>query len=203
VPTLVYLVRHAHHDLLNRVLVGRGEGVGLSSTGLVQAEELRRRFNAIDIAAVQTSPRLRARQTAHAIADGQELPVEVVPAFDELDTGAWTGRTFDELQLDPRWHNWNAMRADARAPSGESTRELQSRVVDHIERVAMMYPAGRVIIVSHAEPIRAAVLHCLKRSLNEFATVPIEPASVTTLALGGDGKANMCGFESIEHGAAL
>jgi probable phosphoglycerate mutase len=43
---------------------------------------------------------------------------------------------------------------------------------------------GAIVIVSHAEPIRAALLHYLKLPLNDFLSIAVDPASVSTLRMG-------------------
>ncbi len=185
--TTVFLVRHGVHDLLDRVLVGRSPGVGLSPLGQRQARQLATRLAPEGVTAVQSSPQLRARETAELIADALGLAVEVVPALDELDAGEWTGRAFAELEQDPRWRSWNASRSTARPPGGESMGELQRRVLGHIEAVAARHADDRLVVVSHAEPIRAALLHYGRLHLDDFLRVPIDPASLTTLRLDAHG----------------
>src|SRR5205814_4109461 len=119
------------------------------------------------------------------IAARRGLPLRTTAEFDELDMGAWTGRSFAELKHDPQWQLWNTQRANAGPPQGESMRELQRRVVGHLHDVAKAYDGEEVVIVTHAEPIRAAVLHCLGLSLDEFPSVQIAPASVTTILVRG------------------
>jgi probable phosphoglycerate mutase len=126
---------------------------------------------------------LRARQTAGVLASASGLPVEIVAEVDELDAGAWTGVSFDELNRDPRWLQWNAERATARIPDGESMRDLQGRMIAHLDHVRASHPNSRVVIVSHAEPIRSAILHYRGIPLADFAKVTVEPASITTLLL--------------------
>jgi probable phosphoglycerate mutase len=183
VTTTIHFVRHAVHDLVDRVLVGRDPGVGLSGAGIRQAQALGTHFAARSIARVQASPQLRARQTAQPIADLHGLRLEVVPEVDELDMGAWTGRSFQELERDPQWQLWNSQRNEARPPHGETMRELQRRVLRHLHHVGDAYRGEEVVIVSHAEPIRAAVLHFLALSPDDFLSVQIAPASVTTIVL--------------------
>jgi broad specificity phosphatase PhoE len=185
VTTTIHLVRHAAHDLVDRVLVGRDDGVGLSGAGFRQAQALATRFAGGRIATVQSSPQLRAQQTAQPIAEMRGVPLRTAQELDELDMGAWTDRSFAELKHDPRWQLWNAQRANTRPPQGESMRELQRRVLGYLHYLATTYDGEDVVIVTHAEPIRAAVLHYLQRSLDDFATVQIAPASVTTILVRG------------------
>jgi broad specificity phosphatase PhoE len=181
--TLVYLVRHASHELVDRVLVGRSANVALSEAGLKQARCLAARFADQSIACVQSSPQLRARQTATEIAKVLGKLVEIVNDVDEVDMGAWTGSSFEDLERDASWRRWNSMRGSARVPDGEDMKGVQDRVVRHLASLRAAYPGEQVVIVSHAEPIRAAVMRYRGVALDEFMTVQIDPASVTTLRL--------------------
>jgi probable phosphoglycerate mutase len=125
-------------------------------------------------------------QSACILAAHFKLPVEIVPALDELDYGEWTGRSFDDLAGDPRWSRWNGRRGASRPPRGESMRALQRRVVAHLEQLRGDCNAGTIIAVSHAEPIRAALLHYCGRHLDDFLSIEIEPASITTLGMDHD-----------------
>jgi broad specificity phosphatase PhoE len=179
----IHLVRHAAYDVIDRILVGRNPGVQLSALGLRQAQALAQRFASENLAAVQSSPQTRARQTAQPIADAHGLPIEIVPEMDELALGEWTGRSFAELEEDPAWRRWNEQRGTACPPQGESMRDAQARVLAHLAQMASRYEGRAVVIVSHAEPIRAAILHYAGRSLDEFNSMQVGPASVTELAL--------------------
>ena len=186
VTTTLFLIRHAAHAVVDRVLVGRTPDVGLSIAGRRQAAHLAAHFAQERIAQVQSSPQLRARQTAAPLAQALSVKLEIVPAVDELDTGQWTGRSFEELEAEPRWQQWNAQRGVARVPGGESMGELQQRVVAHLRELAANSPGQNIAIVSHAEPIRATVLYCRGIPLDDFATVAIAPASVTRICFGKD-----------------
>jgi probable phosphoglycerate mutase len=108
---------------------------------------------------------------------------EVAPAVDEIDVGDWTSLTFDELDRDPRWRLWNERRGSHRPPRGESMMEVRHRIVRHLEELRESTAKGPIVIVSHAEPIRAALLHYLGLSPDDFLSVKIDPASVSTLLI--------------------
>ncbi|MGY4292158.1 broad specificity phosphatase PhoE [Bradyrhizobium sp. i1.4.4] len=129
------------------------------------------------------SPQRRCLQSACILAAHHSLAVEIVPALDELDYGDWTGRRFDELAQDPRWSVWNTQRGTSRPPGGESMRTLQRRVVGHLEQLRSDSSCETVVVVSHAEPIRAALLHYQGIELDHFLSVEIEPGSVSTLTV--------------------
>jgi probable phosphoglycerate mutase len=185
-PTTIHLIRHGHHALLGRILCGRMPGVELDARGrsemAVCAEHL-----APAPSIIQSSPQPRALQSAQILANRFDLAVEMVADVDEIDLGDWTARSFDELGGDPAWRDWNARRGSSRPPGGESMQELRTRVVEHIERLCRERTSSTIAIVSHAEPIRAAVLYYGHMPLDDFLSIEIDPASVTTLVALANG----------------
>lgn len=183
---IVHLVRHGHHALLGRTLCGRMDGITLDDLGCAEMAHC-----AITIGPppdlIQSSPQRRCMQSASILAAHFRLPIEIVPALDELDYGEWTGRSFAELEHDPQWTRWNRRRGSSRPPGGESMRSLQNRMVDHLEQLRSDHAAGTVIAVSHAEPIRAALLHYARKRLDHFLSIAIDPSSISTLSADGGG----------------
>jgi broad specificity phosphatase PhoE len=195
--TTFYLVRHASYALLGQVLAGGTLDVCLDQTGQRQVETLAKEFaRRRQIGAVQSSPRRRALQTAGPIAERVGRPLEVEQALDEVDFGEWSGRRFAELGHDARWRAWNESRGKERAPGGESMAEVQRRVVAHLERVRDRVPGAMVVVVSHCDVIRAALLHYRGQPLDAYAGISIPPAAVTILRLAHCGHAMSAGNEA-------
>jgi probable phosphoglycerate mutase len=182
--TTLFLVRHAAHDLVGKALCGRMPGVKLGEEGRAQAERLAARLSRETVAAVQASPLERARETAEPIARHFGVGVEVAEAVNEIDVGAWTGKPFDELRDDPRWTLWNSARSVARAPGGETMLEVQARTLAHMEALRARFAHQGVVIVSHADVIKAALAYCLGLSLDGLQRFDIAPASLSTVAIG-------------------
>ena len=181
--TLVLLVRHAEHVLQGRTLVGRSDDAAISRKGQEQIRLLADMLAREPVAAVQSSPRIRARETAAAIAARLKLNVQVDAALDEIDYGDWTGKSFEQLAQMPEWRTWNERRDAATPPNGESMRALQRRILAHLHAMRRSYPRKTVVAVSHAEPIRAALLHATDMPLNDFARISVLPGSITRLVL--------------------
>jgi probable phosphoglycerate mutase len=187
--TTFLLVRHATHALLGRVLVGRMSGVPLDDGGREDAGRLADRLAGEGVTELQSSPRERTRQTAEIIGRRLNLPVQTISAIDEIDVGDWTGETFAALQDNPDWMLWNTRRSAARPPGGETMRELQARVIGHLRATAAEQPGDCIALVTHAEAIRAAILHCRGLPLDEFARIEVAPASITAVTVeNGDCK---------------
>jgi probable phosphoglycerate mutase len=186
--TTVLLIRHAHTDAIGHRLCGRLLGIPLSAMGVSEAEELGCTLAAsCRLAAIYSSPLERAHDTAISIAQHQPLGVQVCEALLEVDFGVWTGRTFEELDADPRWHHFNQARATASIPGGEPPLGVQHRIVAAVERLAAKHAGAAIALVTHAEIVRFALLHYRSVSLDRHHELEIEPASVSALSVSPDG----------------
>jgi broad specificity phosphatase PhoE len=184
--TMLSFVRHGAHVQQDQVLVGRAD-VPLSAKGREQAERVAERLRHERVDVLQSSPRQRTRETADCIAARLGKVVEIAPALDEVDTGNWAGRSFAELAADPEWQHWNAVRSTARAPHGESMLDVQVRITRHIESVCARHPDGSVVLVTHGDVIRSAVLYYLGISVDLYSRIQIDTGSLTTLLVGSWG----------------
>ncbi|EJW10368.1 putative phosphatase [Rhodovulum sp. PH10] len=182
--TTFFLVRHGTHALQHRVLAGRMPGVVLADEGRRQALALAERLAAERPTALLASPRRRTRETAAPLAAATGLAIAIAPEVDEVNMGDWTGKSFEEISGDPRWTAWNTARASARVPGGESMGEVAQRIGGLLDRLAGATPDGRIVIVSHGDVIRSALLDRLGLSLDAYDRIEIATGSVSTLVVG-------------------
>ncbi len=163
---------------MNEVLLGRSDPAGLSEDGRAQIQRLGFFLARHKVDLIQTSPRRRCRETASELAVALNAAVEDAEALDEVDFGGWTGRRFDDLAGDPLWQEWNEHRDSTRPPNGERMREVQIRVVRHMQCLAAVYTEERIVLVTHAEVIRAVLLHQNGLPLRDWSRLRIEPGTV-------------------------
>jgi len=181
--TSVLFVRHVEHVLQHEQLLGRTHDAPFTDSAYWQLTRLTRSLRHEAVAAVHSSPRRRAWETAEDIAGPHHIAVELRSELDELDFGDWSGRCFGELADDPQWQSWNAKRGESCPPHGESMRALQDRMLVYIAELAETYPRQTLICVTHAEPIRVLILHACGMELDEFARIEISPGSITRMKL--------------------
>lgn len=182
--TTVLLIRHGHTDAIGRRLVGRTPGVHLTADGRAQAQRLVETLRAQPIARIFSSPLERAIETAEPLARARGLEITIDEALTEVNFGEWTGLTFEELSRLAEWKRFNAQRSAAEVPGGERPADVQARIVAALERLRAPHPGQTIAAVSHADVIRAAVLHYAGASLDMVHRIEIGPASVTAVALG-------------------
>jgi probable phosphoglycerate mutase len=189
-PTRLVLVRHAVTAQTGPMLSGRTPGIDLSDQGREQATRLGERLAKLPIAVVYASPIERTTQTATAVAEHHGLEVQPLTGVLEADYGEWTGGKLVDLAKTDLWKVVQRAPSRARFPGGESLAEMQTRMVVALEEVVARHRGELVVVVSHADPIKAAIAHYTGVHLDLFQRIVVSPASVTVFELG-------------EHGAAM
>lgn len=181
--TRFLLIRHADHDYVGRVLVGRRAGVHLNERGRRQAAELPARLAHERLDLLCCSPLERAVETAEPLARATGLEPRVCPDIVELDYGDWTDRAIADLLEGERWKQFHAARSCTRIPGGETLLEVQARIVGWIERIRAEVGEGTVALVSHGDVVRAGLAFYLGLPLDLMTRFEIGPASVSVLEL--------------------
>ena len=186
---MIAFTRHGQTEL-NRG--GRLQGrmdVPLSDVGFEQAASLGRRFESAPVARVISSPLLRARQTANAIAAQLGLPVELDDRLVELDYGEWDGAGLADIAAS----DWAAWRADPEfaPPGGERLTEVTARIVAFLDHARSN---DVIVAVSHVSPIKAAV--CCALGIDERASwrMQLGVASITRVGHRPDGTPYLASF---------
>ncbi len=184
---IVFLVRHGEVAPVRPGAYYGGTEVPLSERGLEEARQAARFLADCPLDGVCSSPLGRARRGAEEILRLQPgRPLRLVPDFREIDRGAWTGWTPEELErLRP-----GEQAAEAADPAGwkghggESRAELRQRVLRAFDAlVADARERGwrRWALVSHLWPTRAVLARALGREIEEWEEIPVPTGSISAL----------------------
>ena len=198
----IYLIRHGQ-SLGN--LDGRFLGhtdLDLTETGYKQAECTAAFFNDIHIDAVYASDRMRAFNTAKAIADKKGLSVIPDKNFRELFAGKWEMMRYIDIPnvYPDLWRDWqNANVPDLRAPEGESMLELFKRAYTALVSIATKHDGQAVVIALHATPIRLILNHIAGRQLCELYKTPWTSNASVTKLIFENGKFTVSFFDECSH----
>ncbi len=208
--TLVLLVRHGTTPTTGQVLPGRAPGLHLADAGREQAASLgsrlaawvspaagspdgagplprRRRPPRRSVDAVYASPLERARETAAPIAASLGLRARVVRDLTECDFGEWTGAELKKLARLPEWAAVQRYPSGFRFPGGESLAGMQARMLAAVSALSDRHRGGTIVVVSHADPIKAVVADALGAHLDLFQRIVISPCSLSAVAYGPSG----------------
>ncbi|MCE8440362.1 alpha-ribazole phosphatase family protein [Rhodovulum sulfidophilum] len=146
------LLRHTRPDVAEGTCYGRTDYPPASSF----AEEAAEVLAALPIVdRILTSPLMRCTRLAEHIGAARGLPVAADPRLIEIDFGAWEGIPWAEVPREGLDH-WAGHFYESRPHGGESVGMFFARVVPFLEE---MSGPGRVLAVSHAGLMRAALHH--------------------------------------------
>jgi len=182
--TTILLVRHGTTATTGSVLPGRAPGLHLSEKGVAQANALAERLADLGRkpAALYVSPLERARETAAPLAKALRLRGVLERGLLECDFGTWTGKKLSTLSRRVEWRAVQHAPSTFRFPQGESFSEMQQRMWTTLERLAKRHRNRTVIVVSHADPIKAAVTYAQGVPLDLFQRTVISPCSLSAIA---------------------
>jgi probable phosphoglycerate mutase len=193
-PTTILLVRHGLTGSTGKILPGRAPGLHLSPAGVAQAEKVAQRL--VDVApapsALYASPLERTRETAAPIARALGLRVRTNKGLLECDFGNWTGKTLASLSKKPEWRSVQNTPSSFRFPQGESFTEMQLRIWDTLHDLAAQHRGETIVVVSHADPIKAAVTYAQGVPLDLFQRTVISTCSVSALVVGTGTPIALC-----------
>ncbi|MFG2881796.1 histidine phosphatase family protein [Streptomyces sp. NPDC048297] len=121
------------------------------------------------------APSIRCSQTADALG----LTADAEPGLHDLDLGAWSGRSLDEVALtDPDGFTAWLTDPDAAPHGGESVRRLCRRTAHWLGSRAS--DTGHVVAVTEAAVVRAALIHALGIPARAFWHLAVPPLSAVS-----------------------
>ena len=166
---MILLARHGEtKENRERRFQGQKD-VPLSDHGREQAHALADEAAKEPLAALYTSPLVRARETADIV--GVRLGLQPRPddRLKEVDVGDWQDRLKDDVKRDDPggWAAFERAGEDFRFPGGESFAEQQARVVAALVDVTQRgdLPA---LLVCHRGVIRCALAHTHREGLRTY-----------------------------------
>jgi probable phosphoglycerate mutase len=181
------LIRHAVTAETGVTLSGRIAGIPLSEEGREMAGRAARALDDVRPSALFTSPIERCRETASILGAGWGLKPTVDRGFIEADYGAWSGRKLASLYRLKAWGRLMGSASRFRFPDGETLEEVQRRAVAATERIAAASRKdATVVVVSHADVIRALLAHYLGMPLDLIHRLDVRPASLSVVHLVAD-----------------
>ncbi|MBM4121075.1 MAG: histidine phosphatase family protein [Nitrospira sp.] len=189
--TTIVLVRHGETDWNRSGQIMGERPVPLNRQGEIQATRLASLLKRRPVGAIYSSPVARTVQTAEILAQTLHVPVRTDPGLTEIGVGQWEGRFWKDLADELVRQNFYRNPLEARPPGGETLREVQTRAVAAVER-ASADAAGPLLVVSHADVVRAILAHYLRFDLQTVRQLRIDHASLTVFQLNGTTADLLC-----------
>ena len=152
----VILIRHARIAENDAgVYAGRRTDVSLSEAGAMEAVAEKDRIRRLTCdATVFSGPMKRARETARILFDDRVIEVE--EELSEIDFGDFEGKSYDELECDPRFGEWVDSGCMMTLPGGESVSGFCERSMSGLHNILRKSgDAASIAIVCHGGNIMA------------------------------------------------
>ncbi|MGH3822329.1 MAG: bifunctional RNase H/acid phosphatase [Pseudonocardiaceae bacterium] len=192
-PTRLLMLRHGQtaHSAQGRYS-GRAD-LPLTELGERQAAAAAARLASMaGVAAVISSPLLRARRTAKPVADALGVPLHVHDGLIETDFGAWEGLTFAEASArDPELHTRWLTDTSLVPPGGESMDAVHRRVRRARDQLIADHGAATLIVVSHVTPIKSLLRMALDAGPSLLHRLHLDIASLSIAEFYPDGPATV------------
>lgn len=152
---VMHLIRHGATPpnlVVPPIIQGAGINEPLAPIGREQAACAGRALARTPLAAVYSSPLLRAMETAEAIAAPHGLAVVPVEGLKEVEVGRWEGLDWDVIQRDfpDEYHHFRTDPATNGYPGGETLQGLLARVKSAIEQLLVEHVGEQIAVVAHS-----------------------------------------------------
>ena len=178
----IYLLRHAESSANSAgILAGRLPSISLSKAGKVQSRAIVKALNNLEVTHIYSSPIQRCLETIEPFAKSSNRKVTSAPNFIEMDYGDWSGRKLSALRREKLWKSIQKRPSTVRFPNGESFQEMQARIKKGLNELAKKHKKGRILVVSHGDPIKVVIASALGMNLDDFQKLVVDPASLTII----------------------
>lgn len=183
--TRLLLARHGEVEQRYQRVFGGRIDMGLSAQGLQQAERLADWLGHTELAGVYVSPMRRARLTAAPFLSRNGHEARYVEALREVDFGAWTGLTWEQVLERHHINAFDWLHALERGdlPEAETGAVFRQRVGAAVDEIIARHPGKTSLVLCHGGVIRAALAHLLKLPLPKTARFEIDYASASIVEI--------------------
>lgn len=181
--TRLYLIRHGEVEkAYHRVFGGRID-MDLSPLGHKQVRALACFLRAAPPDVLYASPMRRVQQTLAPLAEETGLKPVLMEGLREVDFGAWTGLSWDEVQQKHgvSAFSWLHQLEDGTIERAETVKEFRRRVELSLDQILAEAPGKTVAVICHGGVIRMLLSILLDLPFRKMSIFEIEYASVTKI----------------------
>ncbi len=170
----IYLVRHTTPNIEKGICYGQSD-IGITDSFQSEVKEIHQQIPIEQISTVYSSPLQRCKLLAKTF----NKDIIFDNRLKELNFGDWELQTWDSIHskaLDP----WMNDFVNIQVPNGESYILLQQRILDFYTSLDHS-SEEKIIIVTHAGPIRALLSHIRQIDLKDSFDIKIGYGEVITI----------------------
>lgn len=161
----LYLVRHGETDWNVKGLIQGHSDIPLNENGVKQVKNLAIKLRTVKFNAVYSSDLIRAKRTAEIIAMEKKLAVKTTAALRERYFGKYEGINWrEDKEYQKLFDKYLSLSKEERFkksphPTIETDEKLMGRFITFLREIAVFYPGGNILVVTHGGVMRAFLLH--------------------------------------------
>ena len=178
-------MRHGQADNnVNRILVGRHIESHLTEYGKHQVLDTAKYLGEISIDKVLVSPVVRTIETAEIVCEYLGLDYQIDERLYEIELGRLVGMNYEEIisKYGNLFLEFYTENEAALTPYGvESFASIKQRIKNILDEMAETYSDRNVLMISHLDPIKAAIAIILDLKPESLYKWQIRNASLTIL----------------------
>lgn len=179
--TSVIFLRHGHTKETEAGKLYTDHSSMLTERGIEQAESAAEWLKKEEVNLLLCSPAKRVLATAEKLSKELALSPHIVPELNEQFVGEWEGRTYMDIKKNEPdvYRAWSEDPIRHRPPNGESIEDVFNRVRRDLAQVLKEHSGRKIILVTHAGVIRAALVDALGMPLDNFWRLSIPTGSIS------------------------
>ncbi len=184
-PTRLYLLRHGEVEARYHRVFGGKIDMELSPLGHAQVTALAEYFQRHPPHAMYASPMKRVQQTLAPLAKMTGLSPIILPGLREVDFGAWTGLSWEQVyeRFKVSAFDWLIELERGSIADAESTADFRKRVDESLRELLQHSPHKEIAVIAHGGVIRMLLSLILDLPFAKMSAFDIEYASITKVKL--------------------
>lgn len=188
-PLAIFMRHGQAENNVNRILVGRNIEAHLTEYGKEQANDTAIHLKRLPIEKVYVSPVLRTIETARIVCSVLGMDYEIDERLFEIDLGKLAGMNYEDIiqkygNLFLQFYS----EADSTLTDSfgvEEFRAVKSRIRSLLDEIAEVHTEKNVLMITHLDPIKAAISMLLDLKPEALYNWHIRNASLTILKREG------------------
>jgi broad specificity phosphatase PhoE len=206
--TRLILVRHGRTSANKDAKIGSVKDYPLDEIGIDQAQRVAKRLKDFNITALYSSPILRTKQTAQAIADAVKLNIEFRTELQEFYFGSIADHTMEEIKNEDEiiyneliaWMNMGQEQTMTRPiiPGAETMQDFETRIRRFTKEILENHAGQTVCAVTHMGLIKGFLGIYFGRGLGQRMNFNALNTSITVIDFYKQVPV-LSGFNDISH----
>ena len=135
-----------------------------------------------------SSPLSRCAEFSESLAEQEDIKLEIIDAFQEIDFGEWEGQSPDDLikDNDEILKRWWLSPIKQTPPEGENFHDFRARVLKSLNDIIEKHEGKHLLLVTHAGVIRVILMYILGMQEENLFRLNVDYASISTIRMYHD-----------------